>query len=131
MKKGFFVIALFIASQAAFAQYSLTFCKEVSTEGKADNPTTTITTNGSESNPVKILVKGDEKLNAQEVEYRIYFVDENGKETEVSKLPQIIEPHWEFAWKKVTFYDPGTYRVKVYNDKGVYLTSANLNVKKQ
>jgi hypothetical protein len=131
MKKGFFVIALFIASQSIFAQYSLTFCKEVSTEGKADNPTTTITTNGSEANPVKILVKNDERLNAQEVEYRIYFVDESGKETEVSKLPQIIEPNWEFAWKKVTFYDPGTYRVKVYNDKGVYLTSANLNVKKQ
>lgn len=131
MKKVFFVIVLFIASQAAFAQYTLTFCKEVSTEGKADNPTTTITTNGNESSPVKILVKGDEKLNAQEVEYRIYFVDETGKETEVSKLPQIIEPNWEFAWKKVTFYDPGTYRVKVYTDKGTYLTSANLNVKKQ
>jgi hypothetical protein len=131
MKKVFFILSLFIATQGAFAQYTLTFCKEVSTEGKADNPTTTITTNGNESNPVKILVKSDEKLNAQEVEYRIYFVDESGKETEVVKLPQIIEPNWEFAWKKVTFYDPGTYRVKVYNDKGVYLTSANLNVKKQ
>jgi hypothetical protein len=131
MKKGFFVIVLFIATQTVFAQYTLTFCKEVSTEGKADNPTTTITTNGSESTPVKILVKGDEKLNANEVEYRIFFVDETGKETEVSKLPQIIEPNWDFAWKKVTFYDAGTYRVKVFNDKGIYLTSANLNVKKQ
>lgn len=131
MKKASFILALFAATLTVSAQYSLTFCKEVSTEGKADKPTTTITTTGNESSPVKILVKGDDKLNFNEVEYRIYFVDETGKETEVSKLPQIIEPNWDFAWKKVTFYDPGTYRVKVYNDKGTYLTSANLSVKKQ
>ncbi|MCW5906859.1 MAG: hypothetical protein KIS94_03290 [Chitinophagales bacterium] len=129
MKKGLFVIALIIAAQTMFAQYSLTFCKEVSTEGKAQDASNTITASDKAGNPVKILVNCDEKLNAMQVEYRIFFVDENGKETEVSKLPQYVEPNWDFAWKKVTFYDPGTYRVKVYNENGVYLTSANLNVK--
>ena len=116
--------------QIGFSQYSLTFCKEVSTEGKAQNASNTIST-GKEGNPVKILVKGDEKLNVEGVEYRIFFVDDNGKESEISKLPQFVEPEWGFAWKKVTFYNPGTYRVKVYNDKGTYLTSANLNVKSE
>lgn len=131
MKKVFFIAALFLFANATHAQYTLTFCKEVSTEGKADAASTTVTTAGNEGNPVKILVKSDDKLNTDEMEYRIYFVDESGKESEVTKLPQIVEPSWDFAWKKVTFYDPGMYRVKVYNQKGVYLTSANLNVKKQ
>lgn len=126
MKKGIFVFGLLLASYAGFSQYSLTFCKEVSTEGKADKPSTSVNTNDSE---VKILVKSDNKLNATGVEYRIFYVDQNGKETEVSKLPQYTEPEWDFAWKKVTFYNAGTYRVKVYDDKGTYLTSANLSVK--
>lgn len=129
MKKGLFVIILFVTAQTAFAQYTLTFCKEVSTEGKAQDASNSIIASDKAGNPVKILVHSDEKLNTMQVEYRIFFVDENGKETEVSKLPQVVEPDWDFAWKKVTFYDPGTYRVKVYNDKGIYLTSANLSVK--
>ncbi len=130
MKKGIFAIVFMAMGQIGFSQYSLTFCKEVSTEGTAQNASNSIST-GKEGNPVKILVKGDEKLNTEGVEYRIFFVDDNGKESEISKLPQFVEPDWSFAWKKVTFYNPGTYRVKVYNDKGAYLTSANLSVKQE
>ena len=121
--------ALFLGfATIGFSQYSLTFCKEVSTEGAAQNAANTFTTemNGNE---LKMLVKSDDKFTTYQVEYRIFYVDAAGGETELSKLPQYVEPTWDFAWKQVVFYDPGTYRIKVFDDKGNQLTSANVNIK--
>jgi hypothetical protein len=128
MKRGIFILLLFVIANTTYAQYSLTFCKEVSTEGLAQKPGSTFTTE-QDGNTLKMLVKSDDKFTTYQVEYRIFYVDASGKESEVSKLPQMVEPNWDFAWKEVVFYDPGTYRIKVYDEKGNYLTSANVNIK--
>jgi hypothetical protein len=130
MKKGCFFLLMFALAHTGFAQYSLTFCKEVTTEGKADKPANSFPLDQT-GNALKLLVKSDDKFDTHQVEYRIFYVDAAGKEAEVSKLPQSVEPTWDFAWKEVVFYDPGTYRIKVYDDKGIYLTSANVNIKNQ
>lgn len=128
MKKGL-LFALFLGfATVGFSQYSLTFCKEVSTEGKAEAASNSFTSEMN-GNTVKMLVKSDDKFTTYQVEYRIFYVDAAGNETEISKLPQFVEPSWDFAWKQVVFYDPGTYRIKVFDEKGNYLTSANVNIK--
>ena len=127
--KKVLLFAMFLGfATAGFSQYSLTFCKEVSTEGAPQSAANT-STSEQNGNELKMLVKSDEKFTSYQVEYRIFYVDAAGTETELSKLPQYVEPSWDFAWKQVVFYDPGTYRIKVFDEKGNYLTSANVNIK--
>jgi hypothetical protein len=56
-------------------------------------------------------------------------VNDKGKEEQLTSLSQTVEPTWNYAWNEMVFFDPGNYRVKVYNSHGYYVTSANLNVK--
>lgn len=128
MKKGLLFAMFFALATTGFSQYSLTFCKEVSTEGKAEAASNSFISE-LDGNKLKLLVKSDDKFTSYQVEYRIFYVDATGNESEISKLPQYVEPSWDFAWKQVVFYDPGTYRIKVFDDKGNYLTSANVNIK--
>lgn len=123
-------IILFFLTKACSAQYSLTFCENVNSEGKAQHPSNffMISPNGS---ALKFLVKADDGFKTDKMDFRIFYINESGKEEEISKLPQKLEPDWNFTWKEVVFFDSGNYRVKVYDSNGVYLTSANVNVKKQ
>ncbi len=123
-------IMLLFMVKVGSAQYSLTFCENVNGEGKAQHPSNSfmISPNGS---ALKFLVKGDEGFKTEKLDYRIFYINDSGKEEEISKLPQKLEPNWTFTWKEVVFFDSGNYRVKVYDGNGTYLTSANVNVKQQ
>jgi len=80
---------------------------------------------------LKFLLKSDEAFKTDKMDFRIFYINDSGKEEEISKLPQKLEPNWTFTWKEVVFFDSGNYRVKVYDSDGRYLTSANVNVKQQ
>lgn len=80
---------------------------------------------------LKFLAKADDKFNTDALDFRIYFINETGKEEEILRMPQKVENLWNFAWKEVVFFDPGNYKIKLYTGKGTYLTSANLNIKKK
>jgi hypothetical protein len=123
-----FILLLFI--EVGSAQYSLTFCENVNNEGKALHPSNSfmISPNGS---ALKFLLKADEGFKTENMDFKIFYINDTGKEEEISKLPQKIQSDWNFTWKEVVFFDPGTYRIKVYDSKGAYLTSANINVKQQ
>lgn len=123
------ILLLFLAKVSA-AQYSLTFCENVNTEGKALHPSNSfmISPKGS---ALKFLVKSDEGFKTEKMDFKIFYINDSGKEEEISRLPQTIEPSWNYTWKEVVFFDSGNYRVKVYDSKGAYLTSANVNVKQQ
>ncbi len=112
------------------AQYSLTFCENVNNDGKALHPSNffMISDKGS---ALKFLVKADEGFKTDKMDFRIFYINDSGKEEEISKLPQKLEPNWTYTWKEVVFFDSGNYRVKVYDSNGTYLTSANVNVKQQ
>jgi hypothetical protein len=128
MKKLGALIILVALIKLGSAQYSLTFCENVSDDGKPSKTSNSfMVAHGGSS--LKFLLKADNKLNSDNMEFRIFYINDSGKEEEVSKLPQKVEPTWNYAWKEVVFFDPGIYRVKVYNSKGSYLTSANLSVK--
>jgi hypothetical protein len=123
-------VLLLLLAQAGIAQYSLTFCEDVNTDGKAMMPSNSfmISKDGS---AMKLLLKSDEKIKTDQMEFKIFYVNESGKEEEVSQLPAKVEPNWNYVWKEIVFFDPGNYRVKVYTSGGTYLTSTNLNLKQQ
>ena len=112
------------------AQYSLIFCEDVSAEGKAQMISNSFMVDG-DGGVLKFLLKTEEQFNTDQLEFRIFYINETGSEEEISRLPQRVLPTWNFAWKEMVMFDQGNYRVKVYTEKGTYLTSANLNVKAQ
>jgi hypothetical protein len=130
MKSLTIAIILLLAIKISSAQYSLTFCENVNDDGKALHPSNSfmISPNGS---ALKFLVKADDGFKTDDMDFKIFYINDSGKEEEISKLPQKVEPKWNYTWKEVVFFDAGTYRVKVYDSKGVYLTSANINVRQQ
>ena len=130
MKSFKIAVALLFLVKMGSAQYSLTFCESVNNEGKALHPSNffMISPKGS---ALKFLLKADDGFKTDQMDFRIFYINDSGKEEEISKLPQKLEPNWTYTWKEVVFFDSGNYRVKVYDSNGVYLTSANVNVKQQ
>jgi hypothetical protein len=129
MKKLFF-ISMLACGQWANAQYSLQFCEDVNKEGKPQMLSNSFMVDG-DGGVLKFLARADDKFNTDALDFRIYFVNDAGKEEEILRMPQKVETAWNFAWKEVVFFDPGNYKIKLYTGKGTYLTSANLNIKKK
>jgi hypothetical protein len=71
------------------------------------------------------------KVNCYEVLYDIYRIDSIGKETFDNTIYQDVESNWNWFWKKVTFNDPGTYKVYVYDEDWKFLTSGKVRIKYQ
>lgn len=128
MKSLKLLVAFLLIAKIGSAQYTLTFCENVNNEGKAMHPSTSfmISPKGS---ALKFLLKSDEGFKTEKMDFRIFYINDAGKEEEISKLAQRLEPNWTYTWKEVVFFDSGNYRVKVYDSNGMYLTSANINVK--
>lgn len=124
------LLLLLLAGISLQAQYTLQFCEDVNTEGKPQMLSNSFMV-GEDGGVMKFLARADEKFNTDGIEFRIYYLNETGKEEEISRMPQKVQTDWNFAWKEVVFFDPGNYKVKLYTAKGTYLTSANLNIKKQ
>ncbi len=130
MRKLFLSALFFSAVYLGKAQYSLTFCEDVNQEGKAQMASNSFMVDQS-GGVLKFLVKADDKFNTEQMEFRIFYINDAGKEEEVTRMPQKVESAWNYAWKEVVFFDPGTYKIKVYTGKGTYLTSSNLSIKQR
>jgi hypothetical protein len=130
MKSLKLAVLFLLLAKLSTAQYSLTFCENVNPDGKALHPSNffMISPKGS---ALKFLVKADDGFKTDNMDFRIFYINDSGKEEEISKLPQKLEPSWNYTWKEVVFFDSGNYRVKVFDATGRYLTSANVNVKQQ
>jgi len=128
MKSMTLGIMLLFLVKLGSAQYSLTFCENVNNDGKPLRPSNSfmISPRGS---ALKFLVKADAGFKTEKMDFKIFYINDTGREEEISKLGQKVQPDWNYTWKEVVFFDSGNYRVKVYNSKGDYLTSANVNVK--
>lgn len=130
MKKYILLFSLFFSGQALFSQYSLLFCEDVTADGRPIMVSNQFMVD-DEGGALKFLIRTDNKFSAGNLDFRIYFIGDNGTEEEIVRLPQTVEPDWGFAWKEIVMYDPGIYRVKIYTEKGAYLTSANLTLKRR
>jgi hypothetical protein len=95
------------------AQSCLKFCVEAAKGAVCLHPSTEfdITKDGG---TISLFVKPEDSIGTTQLLYRIYFMDEFGNEKEVNSISQTTKPNWSYAWQDVVFYDPGTYKVKVY-----------------
>jgi len=130
MKKLCFTVLIFLLVQFAHSQYSLLFCEDVTADGKPVAVSNQFQV-GDEGGALKILVRTDEKFNTDQVNFRIYYLSDGGTEEELISLPQTLETDWNFVWKELQLFTPGVYRIKIYNSKSVYLTSANLTIRQR
>ncbi|MES2622478.1 MAG: hypothetical protein V4615_16625 [Bacteroidota bacterium] len=128
MKKCILSAVFFLFLKISVGQYSLMFCESVSADGIPEKAATSFAQK-SEGRAVNLFVRADEGFDTDQLKFTIYFMNAEGNEEEISKLPQTIEPGWNYIWKEVSLFNAGTYRVKVYNAKGTYLTSANMTIK--
>lgn len=128
MKKYLLIMAMVLSGIAAYSQYSLVFCEDVTEEGKPVTVSNQFMVD-RDGGALRMLARTDANFNTDKIEFRIYFVNETGVEEELARMAQSIEPYWGFVWKEIIMYDPGMYRVKLYNSKGTYLTSANLTLR--
>ncbi len=128
MRKYILILAMFLIGTSAYSQYTLVFCEDVTEEGKPVTVSNQFMVD-RDGGALRILLRTDGKLNTDKLDFKIFFVGENGVEEEITKLSQATETDWNFVWKEIVMYDPGMYRVKVYNSKGTYLTSANLTLR--
>ncbi|MCS6933989.1 MAG: hypothetical protein NZM35_02410 [Chitinophagales bacterium] len=123
------VLFLFLIglSHGVGAQYSLIFCEDVTRDGKPTAVSNSFMVD-EDGGMLKFLLKAEDGINTDKIEYRILYVHSNANEEEVARMSQNTEPTWNYAWKEVIFFDPGTYKVKVYTGRGSYLTAATLTI---
>jgi hypothetical protein len=127
--KYLLVLSFWLIAFAAKAQFSLSFCESITANGEAVRASNSFTV-GNNGSLLKLLVKGSEGFNSAKLEVKIFYINDNGDEEELSVFNQDVESGWNYVWKEIGFFNPGVYRVKVYNKEGTYLTSANLSLKK-
>jgi hypothetical protein len=123
-----FACLLFLATSSK-AQ-SLYFCESVDKDGYAINESNTFII-GSNGGYFDFLVRMPYDLRSYYVNYDIYEVEYDGTEKFNNTIRQDSQPDWQFFWKEVTFYDPGTYKIYVYDDDDYLITSSTVKVKKQ
>ena len=114
MKKVFLCMLLFSGALALYPQTTLSFCVEVAKDGFCQNKTNefAISKNGG---TIAFLLKNKKGLGATKVIFKIFKLTENGQEVYNTTLEDSTEKSWTYAWQEAVFYDPGSYKVKVYD----------------
>lgn len=130
MKKVFLLFSMFLLAKAGSAQFSLTFCEDVTSEGRPTMVSNSFMVDNT-GGLVRFYLKADDKLSTSQVDFKVYYVSSSGKEEQLTTFSQATGNDWDYVWKEAAFYDAGTYRIKAYNQNGTYLTSANLIVKQK
>ena len=117
MKKKLAFIILLCWGVMLQAQTILKFCVESDSTGacKTESQQFLISKDGG---TISFLLKNDKGLGTNHIVYKLFKVDEDGKENYNSDLDQKVNPDWTFAWQDAVFPDPGTYIVKVYDIAG-------------
>ncbi|MDD3741714.1 MAG: hypothetical protein PHH30_10775 [Bacteroidales bacterium] len=122
-----FLVVIF-STNYADAQI-LDFCEGVDDFG---NPigSSSVFNVGADGGYLFFLVRLQEPLGCDHVNYLLYDVDYNGNEDYNTTIEQVdIGPNWRFFWRKVTFYKAGTYKVYVEDCYGYVLTSSTIKIK--
>ena len=126
IKKISMLAALLFVLFAAKSQ-TLYFCEGVDDDGYPENSSHTFTI-PYDGGYFYFLVSMGNKVRTTHVEYDIYKVNDYGDEKYNTTISQDVEYDWTYFWKKVTFYDAGTYKVYAYDDDDYLLCSGTVEV---
>jgi hypothetical protein len=124
-----FFLFLFIAAADSSYSQTLYFCEGVDDDGYSIGSSSVFNIPSGGGYLYFLVRMGGKRVGCYEVLYDIYRVDSDGKETFDNTIYQDVEPDWSWFWKKITFYDPGTYKVYVYDEDWQFLTSGKVKIK--
>jgi hypothetical protein len=125
---SFVLLSVLALNTKSFSQ-TLEFCEGVSDNGTAITPASTfyIPHGGGY---FYFLVHLPYELQCKEVYYDIYKIDDYGNATFNTTINQTdMGKDWVWFWKKVTFYDPGYYRIDVVDCYDLVIASDYLTVR--
>jgi hypothetical protein len=129
MIKLAWLIPVLFCTLASSGQTALRFCVQVDSTGKCAKPSTEFHVS-DQGGTISFLLSNKQGLNAEKVRCKVYFLDESGNEKLTTSLDQNIRKDWTYSWLDVIFYNPGTYKVKVYaiDDKETFMCSEILKI---
>ncbi len=122
-----FVGLLLSVSHQAISQ-TLYFCESVDDDGSPENESSSFTIS-DDGGYLYFLVQLGFKVRSSYVNYDIYRVDSYGDEKFYKTIKQDTEYNWAWFYKKVTFYDSGTFNVYVYDEDDKFLVSGKVKIK--
>lgn len=114
MKRILLPVLLLLTACPVFAQTTLKFCAQVYKDGSCKGRSTDFTISMA-GGTITFLIKNNKGLGTTKVAYKIFRVTEDGQEHLNNTIEQNIQPKWNYAWEEAVFYDPGTYKVLVYD----------------
>lgn len=124
--KYLFSLLLLIAAFSVSAQ-TVYFCEGVDDDGYPEGEASTFTI-PSDGGYLYVLTRLPYECGTDEIVLDIYTVDYDGYETFSTTLYMDVESNWAWFWKKVTFYDSGTYKVYVYDGDDNFLASGKVKI---
>jgi hypothetical protein len=113
MKGLAIIVMVLLLCIGVTAQSTLTFCVEVGQGDQCIRPTTEFDID-DDGGTISLLVKPEDSIQATTLRYKIYYIDNYGNEQWSNTIEQHTQPGWTYAWQDIVFYDPGTYKIKVY-----------------
>lgn len=111
------------AGFTALCQTTLNFCTAVDKDYCYFNNTQFISPIDSAQALIFIMVRNPNGFNTSGLIYKIFSIDKNGEEKNLTTLTQESETDWTWAWKSFLFPTPGKYVVKLYNRENQLLKS--------
>ena len=123
------VLILLLITGFCYSQTSLKFCLEAGKDGDCKTPASEFTIS-KQGGTITFVLKNKQGLGTNKVLYKIYHLTDNGQEVYNNTIEQAIQAKWNYAWEEAVFYDPGTYKVLVYNttDQGDLLCVGILKI---
>lgn len=95
------------------AQSQIQFCVQVNKDGTCLTPSKEFDIDKA-GGTISMLLKSEGGLQTDKVRYKIYMMDAAGNETLSKTIDQNTGADWNFAWMDISFYDAGSYKIKVY-----------------
>ena len=114
MIRPLLAVLLLNLSVACVAQTTLKFCVETDENGKCKKQATEFTIS-KDGGTITFELKSHVPLGTDKVHYKIFKLSDNGKAVFNNTLEQDVQQKWNYAWEEAVFYDPGTYKVMVYD----------------
>ena len=133
MKRRFLTMLLFFILISGFRltlnAQTLYFCEGIDDSWYPVNDSNVFTIE-EDGVTIFFLVRSPYYLACSFVNYKIYLVDENGKEQyNVTIKQENMRKDWKRFFKKVTFNKIGTYNVYVYDCDEKLLTNSKITIK--
>lgn len=126
-KYSFSLFLLVVAFSVSASAQTVYFCEGVDDDGYPISEASTFSI-PRDGGFLYVLTRLPYECRTNEIVFDIYTVDYDGYETFSTTLYMDVESSWAWFWKKVTFYDSGTYKIYVYDGDDNFIASGRVKI---